>query len=82
SRRPTECRLSYSESPWKCIAPLYFTTDAYGTPLSQTRDEVFGLLIHNRCEVEERVRRGQHAILNPSKPIDKFFEDDCERLDE
>ncbi|PCH35504.1 hypothetical protein WOLCODRAFT_145834 [Wolfiporia cocos MD-104 SS10] len=66
TRCPTECRLSYSAEPWRCRVSLRFTTDADGQPLGQARNEQFGELIFNKAEVEERIRRAQRAILNPS----------------
>ena len=61
---PTECRLSYSEYPWQCIVSLRFITDEL---LGQARNEVFGSVIYDKSEVEERIRRAQRAILNPKK---------------
>jgi len=55
---------------------LRFTTDASGVPLGQSRNEHFGPPIYNKNEVEERIRRAQRAILNPSKPIKDFLNDD------
>ncbi|EKM81299.1 hypothetical protein AGABI1DRAFT_56763 [Agaricus bisporus var. burnettii JB137-S8] len=75
TRCPTECRLSYSRLPWKCIVHLRFTTDANGTPLGQSRNEIFGSTIYEKSEVEERIRRAQRAILNPGKAAKVFLED-------
>ncbi|KAF9447051.1 hypothetical protein P691DRAFT_732102 [Macrolepiota fuliginosa MF-IS2] len=82
TRCPTECRLSHSESSWKCIVSLRFTTDANGAPLGQTRNEIFGPTIHSKNEVEDRIRRAQCAILNPAKPAKHFLEDGDELLGE
>lgn len=76
TRCPTECRLAHSNVAWKCIVSLRFTTDANGATLGQTRNEVFGPPIHSKDEVEERIRRAQRAILNPSKPAKHFLEND------
>ncbi|KAJ3560217.1 hypothetical protein NP233_g10983 [Leucocoprinus birnbaumii] len=73
---PTECRLAHSETAWKCTVSLRFTTDANGATLGQARNEVFGPPIHYKAEVEERIRRAQRAILNPSKPAKQFLEGD------
>ncbi|XP_006461433.1 hypothetical protein AGABI2DRAFT_185678 [Agaricus bisporus var. bisporus H97] len=78
TRCPTECRLSYSPLPWKCTVHLRFTTDGNGTPLGQSRNEIFGPTIYEKSEVEERIRRAQRAILNPGKPTKLFLEDDDE----
>jgi hypothetical protein len=71
-RCPTECRLSYSEDKWKCLVSLRFTTDAKGQPLGQARNEPFGDVIYDKTEVEDRIRRAQKAILNPSTPYQQF----------
>jgi hypothetical protein len=75
---PTECRLSRSDSPWKCTVELHFITDKNGQSLGQPRNEAFGDPIFDKSEVEDRIRRAQRAILNPSKPPRTFLEDDEE----
>ena len=81
---PTECRLSHSDSPWQCIVSLRFITDAKGQLLGQARNEVFGKVIYNQSEVEERIRRAQRAILNPKKLPKDFLDnvDEDERNSE
>ena len=76
SRCPTECRLAHSDTQWKCTVSLRFSTDASGAPLGQTRNENFGPPIYNKNEVEDRIRRAQRAILNPSKPVKDFLNDE------
>ena len=76
TRCPTECRLSYSPRPWKCTVSLRITTDTKGQPLGQPKNEDFGKPIHDRKQVEDRIRRAQLAILNPEKPAKKFLTDD------
>ena len=66
---PTECRLSNSQSPWQCAVSLRFTTS------HQVRNEDFGPVIYDKAQVEDRIRRAQRAILNPSKPSKQFLED-------
>ncbi|KIL62474.1 hypothetical protein M378DRAFT_199179 [Amanita muscaria Koide BX008] len=73
TRCPTECRLSFSEKPWECIPSLRFTTDVKGQPLGQARNVPFGSPIYERSKVEERIRRAQRAILNPSRSPDEFL---------
>jgi GTP-binding protein EngB required for normal cell division len=74
TRCPTECRLSYSADPWKCIVSLHFTTDEHGQPLGQARTESFGAPIFRKVEVEHRIRRAQLAILNPKRDHRKFID--------
>lgn len=81
TRCPTECRLSYSDERWKCIISLRFITDAKGQPLNQIRNELFGPTIFDKSQVEERIRRAQRAILNPSTPYRRFFEGEDEDPD-
>ncbi|KAJ7115622.1 P-loop containing nucleoside triphosphate hydrolase protein [Mycena crocata] len=76
TRCPTECRLSRSDTPWKCNVELRFISDENGQVLGQPRTESFGDPIFDKAEVEDRIRRAQRAILNPSKPPRNFLEDD------
>jgi hypothetical protein len=71
---PTECRLSSSEDVWQCTVSLRFTTDPRGQALGQVRNEPFGDIIYDKSEVEERIRRAQRAILNPSTSFREFLE--------
>ncbi|EGO00515.1 hypothetical protein SERLA73DRAFT_166837 [Serpula lacrymans var. lacrymans S7.3] len=73
TRCPTECRLSQSNQPWKCVVSLRFITNALGQPLGQVRNENFGDTITDKADVEDRVRRAQHAILNPDKPASTYL---------
>ncbi|KAJ6564724.1 P-loop containing nucleoside triphosphate hydrolase protein [Mycena capillaripes] len=70
-----ECRLSRSDTPWSCTVELRFITDKKGQPLGQARNEPFGEPIFDKSEVEDRIRRAQRAILNPSKPSRSFLDD-------
>ncbi|PFH47397.1 hypothetical protein AMATHDRAFT_42963 [Amanita thiersii Skay4041] len=81
TRCPTECRLSQSNKPWQCIVSLRFTVDANGQPLGQARNEVFGPVITKKSKVEERIRRAQRAILNPSLPPTQFLNGDDEDIE-
>ncbi|KAF7366190.1 hypothetical protein MVEN_00496000 [Mycena venus] len=75
TRCPTECRLSRSDAPWSCTVELRFITDKKGQPLGQARNETFGDTIFDKSAVEDRIRRAQRAILNPSKPSRGFLDD-------
>ena len=68
---PTECRLSRSQSRWQCVVSLRFTSNSQ----SQVRNEDFGPIIYDKSQVEDRIRRAQRAILNPSKPSKQFLVD-------
>jgi hypothetical protein len=94
TRCPTECRLSRSNEPWKCVIKLRRTLSK-----GQLRSETFGDTIYEdaKSEVEDRrVRRAQLAILNPSKnakhyltvqdawerdPLESSFSKDCVMLE-
>ncbi|KAJ6451821.1 P-loop containing nucleoside triphosphate hydrolase protein [Mycena vitilis] len=78
TRCPTECRLSHSTSPWKCMVELRFFTDADGQTRGQPRIESFGPPIFDKSQVEERIRRAQRAILHPNKPASTFLEGDTD----
>ncbi|KAG6827859.1 hypothetical protein H0H92_010192 [Tricholoma furcatifolium] len=60
TRCPTECRLSQSTASWKCIVELRIMEDG---KLSSTK---FGDPITSKEDVEDRIRRAQWAILNPT----------------
>ncbi|KAJ7587575.1 P-loop containing nucleoside triphosphate hydrolase protein [Mycena floridula] len=78
TRCPTECRLSRSDEPWKCIVSLRRITDLQGQTLGQVRNESFGGVIYDKAAVEDRIRRAQRVILNPSTPASKFLSGDDE----
>lgn len=63
TRCPTECKLAHSTDAWKCMVYVRFS-----------KDEPFGPPITDKSQVEERIRRAQRAILNPSKPYQQFLE--------
>ncbi|TCD65552.1 hypothetical protein EIP91_002516 [Steccherinum ochraceum] len=73
TRCPTECRLSWSSEPWRCVVSVRFITDEHGVALGQIRNETFGEPIFDKSLVEERIRRAQRAILNPSKSSREFL---------
>jgi hypothetical protein len=72
-RCPTECRLSRNDGQWKCEVLLRWTVDKGGQTLSQVTIEKFGDTIFDKADVEERIRRAQRAILNPSTPSKEFL---------
>ncbi|KAJ7234502.1 P-loop containing nucleoside triphosphate hydrolase protein [Mycena haematopus] len=75
TRCPTECRLSRSDAPWNCTVELRIITDKNGQPLGQARTEAFGETIWDKSAVEDRIRKAQRAILNPSRPPRGFLDD-------
>ncbi|KAF8161524.1 P-loop containing nucleoside triphosphate hydrolase protein [Crassisporium funariophilum] len=80
TRCPTECRLSRSNTPWHCIVSLRFIRDAQGQPLGQAKNQIFGDIIYDKARVEERIRRAQRAILNPSKPAKHFLDSEDDEV--
>ncbi|KAG1746767.1 P-loop containing nucleoside triphosphate hydrolase protein [Suillus paluster] len=74
TRCPTECKLSRSEGPWKCIVKLHITTGPSGQPCDVTNVS-FGSPITDKADVEDRIRRAQRAILSPSIDAQKFLYD-------
>ncbi|KIJ63510.1 hypothetical protein HYDPIDRAFT_40933 [Hydnomerulius pinastri MD-312] len=72
TRCPTECKLSHSDAPWKCVVKLHFNTDAKGMPTA-VRLVPFGAPITTKSDVEDRIKRAQRAILNPSTGPNKFL---------
>ncbi|KAI0042655.1 hypothetical protein FA95DRAFT_1610025 [Auriscalpium vulgare] len=65
TRCPTECFLSYSVEPWRCVVTLHMVVDEYGKSLGTSRTIPFGEPMFRKSEVTERIRRAQRAILNP-----------------
>ena len=41
--------------------------------MPQVRNEEFGEVMYDKAHFEERIRRAQRAILNPSTPSSKFL---------
>ncbi|KAG8813760.1 hypothetical protein FRC17_001438, partial [Serendipita sp. 399] len=60
----SECRLSKTDSDWFCEVYLRQTSQM---------DTQFGPTITNKAHVQERIRRAQEAILNPSTPATNFL---------
>ncbi|KAL4248958.1 hypothetical protein ABKN59_007409 [Abortiporus biennis] len=74
TRVPIECRLTSSSSPWQCKVTLQFTTDKDNKPLGESRIVHFGATMTDKSEVEERIRRAQRAVLNPSTNYRNFLD--------
>lgn len=69
-----ECRLQKSTaSPWKCQVLLRFETDIDGHRLASIAETPFGPDIFDPLELEDRLRRAQLAILNPSVSPSDFL---------
>jgi len=56
------------------LCSLRFITDVRGQPLGEARNDRFGPIIYDKVEVEERIRRAQRAILNPSTEFRHFLQ--------
>ncbi|OCH96157.1 hypothetical protein OBBRIDRAFT_719052 [Obba rivulosa] len=71
TRCPIECRLSFSESPWRCqvrIRRTYVSSGEYfnfGDQPEGLREIPFGDAITNKKDIELVLRRAQAAVLNP-----------------
>lgn len=66
TRCPIECRLSKVDTPWKCEVFVRF---------EDARGEIrFGEPISDHTLVEDRIRRAQIAVLNPSSDPLSFLE--------
>lgn len=81
-RCPTECRLSRKDQPWTCVISLSFILDENGQKLGKLRKEQFGDPIFDKAEVEERIRRAQRAILNPTIPVRQLLNGSNEDIEE
>ncbi|KAF8504672.1 P-loop containing nucleoside triphosphate hydrolase protein [Russula emetica] len=81
TRCPTECQLSHSTEPWRCVISLRMVTDENGVDLDQPYRVEFGDPIFDKPLVTERIRRAQSAILNPNTPTRKFLEASLDSLE-
>ncbi|KAH9965473.1 P-loop containing nucleoside triphosphate hydrolase protein [Russula dissimulans] len=73
TRCPTECLLTHSSEPWRCVVSLRLVTDEDGAVRAQPRRVAFGDPIFDKALVTERIRRAQFAILNPGIPPEQFL---------
>ena len=80
-RCPTECQLSRSNEPWRCVVSLHLVTDADGDQLAQPEKINFGDPIFDKTIVTDRIRRAQCAILNPETESDFFLDAPPEYLE-
>ena len=80
-RCPTECQLSQSIEPWRCVVSLRMVTDENGVDLAQPYRVEFGNPIFDKPLVTERIRRAQSAILNPNTPTRRFLEASLDSLE-
>ena len=78
-RCPTEYRLTHSTGPWKCRVSLRKETDERGRRIAITED-AFGTILLDKSKLEDRLRRAQLAILNPSLPMNYFLNFDISAL--
>ncbi len=72
-RCPTECRLSSSEGIWRAQVSIRLVVDKHGNPLQRPKLQPFGDIITSKTGVEERIKRAQLAIINPSTAADDFL---------
>ena len=77
-----ECRLSYSDKPWRCQVSLRFENSEMG---AKSDVIMFGPPVTDENELEAVLRRAQYAILNPdiarANPL-KFIELDLSRMNQ
>lgn len=73
SRCPTECHLSSSEGSWHAQVSIRLAVDNYGNLLQRPMIKRFGDVIISKCDVEDRIKRAQLAILNPNTTAEDFL---------
>ncbi|KAN0060745.1 hypothetical protein ACQY0O_007403 [Thecaphora frezii] len=66
TRCPMEVRSSFAEESWSCQVKLRFERTTQGDPLPSIKEQDFGPAIRDRTLVEDRLKRAQLVILNPS----------------
>ncbi|KAH9925891.1 P-loop containing nucleoside triphosphate hydrolase protein [Epithele typhae] len=74
TRCPTDCRLTRSPGEWSCKVSLHLSTSSDGKLLGYIKEVQFGDIIYDKSEVEERIRRAQRAIINPSTDYTEILE--------
>lgn len=75
TRCPIECRLKRSEEAWEATVYLRFESGQSGYG-GKTKEIQFGPRMTDRMEVQERIRRAQLAILNPTTEPSTFLDAD------
>ncbi|CAE6500374.1 unnamed protein product [Rhizoctonia solani] len=75
TRCPIECRLKRSEEAWEATVYLRFESGQSGYT-GKTKEIEFGPRMTDRREVQERIRRAQLAILNPTTEPSAFLNAD------
>ncbi|CAE7101688.1 unnamed protein product [Rhizoctonia solani] len=73
TRCPIECRLKRSEQAWEATVYLRFESGKSGY-VGKTGEIQFGPRMTERMEVQERIRRAQLAILNPTIQPSTFLD--------
>ena len=71
-----ECRLHQQNQPWRCKVSLRRDSDENGLPITDIQEVQFGDIIHEAVDLEDRLRRAQKAILNPSIDYANFLFDE------
>lgn len=71
-----ECHLHQQNQPWRCKVSLRRGSDSDGLPITDIQEVQFGDIIHEAVDLEDRLRRAQKAILNPSIDYADFLLDE------
>ncbi|SPO39909.1 uncharacterized protein PSFLO_05390 [Pseudozyma flocculosa] len=66
------------DEPWQCLVKLRLEKDVDGALLKDIKETPFGQPINDRALVEERLRRAQLAVLNPSSDSTTFLSAHCD----
>ncbi|KAB5588706.1 Myxovirus resistance protein [Ceratobasidium theobromae] len=77
TRCPIECRLKRTEGDWTATVYLRFESGKSGY-MGKTNETQFGSQMTDRMEVQERIRRAQLAILNPTADPTMFLHADID----
>ncbi|GAB1525582.1 hypothetical protein RhiTH_008745 [Rhizoctonia solani] len=79
TRCPIECRLKRSEQAWEATVYLRFESGKSGYT-GRTKETQFGSQMTDRSDVQERIRRAQLAILNPTIEPSEFLNAESDAL--
>ncbi|RUS26006.1 P-loop containing nucleoside triphosphate hydrolase protein [Jimgerdemannia flammicorona] len=82
TRCPMELRLVKTSAPWSCQVKIRWEYhDTENRKLESIHEVAFGDVIFDIHDVEDRVRRAQRAVLNPSASYSTFLSGDLSKDD-
>jgi hypothetical protein len=72
--------MSSTTAQWSCNVSIRWEFDHNGSALAEVSELPFGNVIHDKAQVERRLRQAQAAILSPTVPSQQFLGLDADTL--